>query len=83
MFTDFNENIPCSQVKLPKSTPAVKTKLLLERRRKQILAARAAKPKKAVKAKSATSVTAAKPAKTTKASEKSAKSSQKAAPAKK
>ncbi|XP_017758063.1 PREDICTED: 60S ribosomal protein L4 [Eufriesea mexicana] len=71
-------------IKLAKTVPAVKTKLLQERRRKQILAARAAKPK-LVKNLKATPVTVAKSAKATKSSEKTAAKSaaQKTAPAKK
>lgn len=51
-------------IKLPKSTPSVKSKVLQERRRKQMLTVKAAKPKKLATAK--TSATAAKPAKTSK-----------------
>ena len=56
-------------IKLPKSAPAVKSKLLQERRRKQILAAKAAKAKKLGTAKKATAP-AAKPAKVTKTTKK-------------
>lgn len=73
-------------IKLPKNTPAVKTKLLRERRMKQILAARKAKPKTTA-AKKATAAPVAKPAKATKtektAAKKKSSAAQKAAPAKK
>ena len=56
-------------IKLPKSAPAVKSKLLQERRRKQILAAKAVKAKKLGTAKKATAP-AAKPAEVTKTTKK-------------
>ncbi|XP_076376805.1 large ribosomal subunit protein uL4-like isoform X2 [Megalopta genalis] len=49
-------------IKLPKNAPCVKSKLLQERRRKQMLAAKLAKPKKPETAKKA-ATTAAKPTK--------------------
>nr|XP_031842969.1 60S ribosomal protein L4 [Nomia melanderi] len=54
-------------LKLPKSTPAVKSKLLQERRRKQMLVLKAAKPEKAEKAAKKAATGTAKPAKATKA----------------
>ncbi|CAK9824700.1 60S ribosomal protein L4 [Anthophora retusa] len=67
-------------IKLPKNTPAVKTKLLLERRRKQILAAKTNKPKKTATAKKTTPA----PTPATDKPAKAAKSAEtKAAPAKK
>lgn len=59
-------------IQLPRSTPAVKTKLLLERRKKQILAAKAGKPKKTKTAKKATTPAAAKSEKVTKPTKKAA-----------
>ncbi|KOC63648.1 60S ribosomal protein L4 [Habropoda laboriosa] len=63
-------------IQLPKSTPAVKTKLLLERRRKQKLASKAVKVKKPPTAKKATPAPVAKPAKATKKPKKVAKSAE-------
>lgn len=59
-------------MKLPKSAPSVKTKVLQERRRKQILATRAARPKKIKTGKKVTPAAVAKPAKATKPAEKAA-----------
>ncbi|XP_017889387.1 60S ribosomal protein L4 [Ceratina calcarata] len=71
-------------IKLPKNTPAVKTKLLQERRKKQLLAAKKAKPKKIITKKASTPAPVAKPAKATKTEKTAAKSAtKKAAPAKK
>lgn len=65
-------------IKLPRSSPAVKTMVLLERRKQQILAARAGKPKKAKPVKKAAAPTAAKTEKVTKTTKKAvAKSAEK------
>lgn len=52
-----------AQLKLPKSTPAVKSKLLQVRRRKQMLALKSTKPKKAVKTTEEATTETAKPTK--------------------
>lgn len=65
-------------IKLPRSSPAVKTMVLLERRKQQILAAKAGKPKKAKPVKKAAAPTAAKTEKVTKTTKKAvAKSAEK------